>query len=148
MVKSKSKARNLTAFTRFRKTSTLKRSVAKKHDMRYTLGYEVEPGVIVPLYIKTPKDCLSSGVSRYNEASPWKMGFNVGEYEAWIRQYDGIWRKVEELLRQTSGQQSSKLEGAPLNNGKYVNPKPLTWDNEIRTRFREGNYSRFIEEIE
>ena len=115
--------------------------VANKHDMRYTLGYVVEPGVIVPLYIRTPGSCLSSGVSRYNKASSWKMGFNVGEDEAWIRQYDGIWRNVEELSRQTSGQHSCKL-----NNGKYVNPKLITWDNEIRTRFR-GNYPGFIEEI-
>ena len=44
--------------------------VANKHDTRYTVGYEVESGKIVPLCIKTPKDCLSSGVSRYNESSP------------------------------------------------------------------------------
>ena len=43
--------------------------VANGHDTRFTVGYEVEPGRIVPLYIKTPRDCLSSGVSRYNEAS-------------------------------------------------------------------------------
>ena len=48
--------------------------VANKHDTRYTVGYEVEVGKIVPLFIKTPKDCLSSGVSQYNESSPWKMG--------------------------------------------------------------------------
>ena len=51
--------------------------VANKHDARFTVGYEVEPGRIVPLCIKTPKYCLSSGVSRFNEASPWKMGFNI-----------------------------------------------------------------------
>ena len=32
--------------------------VANKHDTRYTIGYEVEPGKILPLCIKTPKDCL------------------------------------------------------------------------------------------
>ena len=72
--------------------------VANKHDTRYTIGYEVEPGKVVPLYIKTPKDCLSSGVTQYNESSPWKMGFNVGEDETWMRQYEAIWKKVEELL--------------------------------------------------
>ena len=56
--------------------------VANKHDTRYTIGYEVEPGKIVPLCIKTPKDCLSSEVTRYSESSPWKMGFNVGGDEA------------------------------------------------------------------
>ena len=38
--------------------------VANKHDTQYTIGYEVETGKIVPLCIKTPKDCLSSGVSQ------------------------------------------------------------------------------------
>ena len=33
--------------------------VANKRDTRYTIGYEVESGKIVPLYIKTPKDFLS-----------------------------------------------------------------------------------------
>ena len=72
--------------------------LASKHDTRYTIGYEVEPGKVVPLYIKTPKDCLSSGVTQYSESSPWKMGFNVGEDETWMRQYEAIWKKVEELL--------------------------------------------------
>ena len=79
------------------------------------------------------------GISRYNEISSWKMGFDVSEDEALIRQYDSIWRKVEELL-------SCKLGGTPLNNGKYINPKLITWNNEIRTRFR-GNYPGFIQEI-
>ena len=29
--------------------------VANKHDTRYTIGYETEPVIIVPLYVKTPK---------------------------------------------------------------------------------------------
>ena len=114
--------------------------IANKHDTRFTVGYEVEPGRIVPLYVKTPRDCMSSGISRYNEASSWKMGFNVSEDETWIQRYDGIWRKVEELL-------SCELGGAPLNNGKYVNPKLIFWNGENRTRFREGKYTRYIEEI-
>ena len=104
--------------------------VANKHDTRYTIGYETEQGKIVPLYMKTPKDCVSSGVSRYNESSPWKMGFNVGEDEVWIRQYEAISKKVEELLGQ-------KLEGEMLKNG-YINPKLITWDGEIRTKFKGG----------
>ena len=58
--------------------------VANKHDMRFTIGYELEPGKIIPLHMKTPKNCSSSGVSRYNEASAWKMGLNVSEDEAWV----------------------------------------------------------------
>ena len=39
------------------------------------------------------------------------------------------------------------LAGEPLSNGKYVNAKLITWDNEVRTRFREGKYIRYIDEI-
>ena len=42
--------------------------MVNKHDTRYTIGYEVEPGKVVPLYVKTPKDCSSSGVTQYNES--------------------------------------------------------------------------------
>ena len=110
--------------------------VANKHDTRYTVGYEVESGKIIPLCIKTPRDCVSSGVGRYNEASPWKMGFNVSRDEAWMQHYRAIWVRVEELLNQTSGQQSCKLTGEPLSSGEYVNAKLITWDGEIRTGFR------------
>ena len=106
-----------------------------KHDTRYTIGYETEQGKIVPLYIKTPKDCISSGVSRYNENSPWKMGFNVGEDEAWTQQYEAVLKKIEDLL-------GKKLEGEPLNNEKYVNPKLITWDGEIRTRFKGNSWGK------
>eukprot|EP00111_Clytia_hemisphaerica_P015271 TCONS_00045039-protein len=99
--------------------------VANKHDTRYTIGYETEQGKIVSLYIKTPKDCVSSGVSRFSENSPWKMGFNVIEDEAWVRQYEVILKKIVDLL-------GKKLEGEPLNNDKYINPKLITWDGEIR----------------
>jgi len=105
---------------------------ANKHDTRYTIGYETEQGKIVPFHIKTPKNCVSSGVSRYNENSSWKMGFNVIEDEVWVRQYEDISKKIEELL-------DKKLEGELLSNGKYINPKLITWDGEIRTRFK-GNF--------
>ena len=41
--------------------------VANKRDTRYNIGYEVELSKIVPLYIKTLRDCVSSGVSQFNE---------------------------------------------------------------------------------
>ena len=113
---------------------------ANKHDTRYIIGYETEPGTIVPLYIKTPRNCLSSGVSRYNEDSPWKMGFNVSDDEAWVKDYEAIWASIEECLLK------NRLEGKPLNNDKYLNAKLIIWDSQIRTRFR-GDYPGFIEEI-
>ena len=122
--------------------------VANKHDARFIVGYEVEPGRIVPLCIKTPKDCLSSGVSRFSEASPWKMGFNVSEDEAWVGQYEGIWWRICEILHAPGCgfEIGGTVTGEPLSNEKYINPKLITWDNEIRTRFR-GNYPGYIEDI-
>ena len=122
--------------------------VANKHDTRFIIGYEVEPGIIVPLYIRTPKDCLSSGVSRFNDSSPWKMGFNVGEDEAWVEQYEAIWWRICEKLHAPGCgfELGGRLAGEPLSNEKYINPKLITWDGEIRTRFR-GNHPGFIEEI-
>ena len=124
--------------------------VANKHDARFTVGYEAEPGRVVPLCIKTPKDCLSSGVSRFSEASPWKMGFNVSEDEAWVKQYEAIWWRVCEILHAPGCggfEIGGSLAGEPLNNGKYINPKLIFWNGENRTRFREGKYTRYIEEI-
>ena len=105
--------------------------VANRCDTRFIIGYEIELGVIVPLYIKTPKSCFSSGVGRYNESSPLKMGFYVMEDEAWMMQYVAVWETVEELLEQP-------LTGHPLRNG-WLNAKLITWDGKIRTRFVRNN---------
>ena len=123
--------------------------VANRCDTRFIIGYEVESGVIVPLHIKTPKSCFSSGVTRYNESSPWKIGFNVGEDEAWVQQYEAIWWRINEFLHAPGCggfELGGTLTGEPLSNGAYINPKLITWDGEIRTMFR-GNHPGFIEEI-
>ena len=99
---------------------------ANKNDTRYTIGYETAPGKIVPLYIKTPKNCLSSGVSRYNENSAWKMGFKVSEEPSWLKTYEMIWKKVSELV-------GHSLEGDPT--AEWINPKLITWEDVIKTKF-------------
>ena len=58
------------------------------------------------------------------------MGFKVSEDEAWVKDYEAIWITIEECLLKKS------LQGKPLSSGKYVNPKLITWDGEIRTGFR------------
>ena len=40
-----------------------------RQDMRYIIGYKEGPNKVIPLYVRTPKNCWSSGVSRYNENS-------------------------------------------------------------------------------
>ena len=95
---------------------------ANKCDTRFSIGYEVEAGEIMPLFIKTPKNCSSTGVSRYNDNSAWKMGFNVSEDLVWVRQYGAIWARIEELI-------FFKLDKSPLNNEKFINPKLITWED-------------------
>ena len=70
------------------------------------------------------------------------MGFDVSEDEAWVEDYKAIWMTIEECLLKNL----FSLEGKPLSNEKYINLKLITWDGEIKTRFR-GNYPGFIEDI-
>ena len=53
----------------------------------------------------------------------------MSEDEAWVKDYEAIWITIEECLLKKS------LQGKPLSSGKYVNPKLITWDGEIRTGF-------------
>jgi len=101
-------------------------AIANKADTRFTIGYEVEPGKVIPLYIKTPKNCWSSGVSRYNENSAWKMGFKVSEDPTWMKRYEMIWEKVSELV-------GHRLHGDPTT--EWINPKLITRGEDIKTRF-------------
>ena len=106
-------------------------NLANQHDTRYTIGYETEPGKVIPLYIKTPKKCHSSGCQKYDKNSAWKMGFDVSDDERWIIKFKAICDKIESLI-------SQKLSSPPLNNEKYINPKLLSWDGKICTRFNRA----------
>ena len=65
-------------------------------DCRYIVGYQVD-GVAIPLFIKTPKNIFSYGVSQYDKNSAYTMSFNVSEAEEWVAQYKKIWNEVEKL---------------------------------------------------
>ena len=58
-------------------------------DCRYIVGYQVDEALI-PLFIKTPKNVFSHGVSQYDKNSAYTMSFNVSEEEAWKTQYKKI----------------------------------------------------------
>ena len=47
-------------------------------DRCYIVGYQVD-GVLIPLFIKTPKNVFSYGVSQYNKNSACTMSFNFSE---------------------------------------------------------------------
>ena len=66
-------------------------------DCRYIVGYQVDGGLI-PLFIKTPKNIFSYGVSQYDKNSAYTMSFNVSEEKEWLSQYKKIWNEVESQL--------------------------------------------------
>ena len=63
-------------------------------DYRYIVGYQVDKSLI-PLFIKTPKNIFSYGVSQYDKNSAYTMSFNVSEEKEWVVQYKKIWNEVE-----------------------------------------------------
>ena len=89
-------------------------------DCRYIVGYQADGG-LVPLFIKTPKNIFSYGVSQYNKNSAYAMSFNASEEEVWETQYKKIWNEVESQLFEKMATEPIKREG------RYVNGKLKTW---------------------
>ena len=95
-------------------------------DCRYIVGYQVD-GVLIPLFIKTPKNIFSYGVSNYDKNSAYKMSFNVSEEKKWVSQYKKIWNEVESQLFE-------KLVTEPIKS-RCVYAKLKTWKERIKTNF-------------
>ena len=55
-------------------------------DCHYIVGYQAND-TLIPLFIKTPKDVFSCGVSQYDKNSTYTMSFNTSEEKAWKTQY-------------------------------------------------------------
>ena len=83
----------------------------------------------MPLFIKTPKNIFSFGVSQYDKNSAYTMLFNVSEEKKWVRQYKKVWNETESQLFE-------KMETKPIKKeDKYVNGKLKTWKERIKTNF-------------
>ena len=63
----------------------------------YIVDYHVDRALI-PLFIKTPNNIFSHGVSQYNKTSAYTMSFNDFEATEWMFQYKRTWTKVESQL--------------------------------------------------
>ena len=63
----------------------------------YIVGYQLDEALI-PLFIKTPRDIFSCGISQYDKNSVYTMSFNVSEEKEWVSQYKKIWNEVESEL--------------------------------------------------
>ena len=104
-------------------------------DCRYIVGYQADGG-LVPLFIKTPKNIFSYGVSQYDKNSAYTMSFNVSEEKEWVSQYKKIWSEVESQLFEN-------LATEPINGkGKYVHGKFKTWKQRIKTNFHGQDVPR------
>ena len=97
-------------------------------DCRYIVGYQVN-GALIPLFIKTPKNIFSYGVSQYDKNSAYTMSFNVSEEKTWKTQYEKIWNEVKSHLLEKLATEPIKREG------RYVNGKLKTWKERIKTNF-------------
>ena len=95
-------------------------------DCRYIVGYQVH-GAPTLLFIKTPKNVFSHGVSQYDKNSAYTMSFNVFEEKEWESRYKKIWNEVESDL-------FKKLATEPIKR-KYVRGKLKTWKKDIKTNF-------------
>ena len=97
-------------------------------DCRYIVGYQ-DDGVLMPLFMKTPKNIFSYGVSQYAKNSAYTMSLNVFEEKAWETQYEKIWNEVESLLFEKMVTEPIKREG------RCVNGMLKTWKVRIKTNF-------------
>ena len=75
-------------------------------DWRYIVGYQVDG--IISLFIKTPKNIFSYGVSQYDKNSAYTMSFNVSEASEWVLQYRKIWNEVESQLFEKTDNRTDK----------------------------------------
>ena len=88
-------------------------------DCRDIMGYQVDEA-LMPLFIKTPKNIFSYGVSQNDKNSAHTMSFNVSEEKAWVSQY-------KKILDEFESQLFEKLATEPIKGeGRYIHGKLKT----------------------
>ena len=95
-------------------------------DCCYIVGYQVD-GALIPLFIKTPKNLFSYGVSQNDKNSANSMSSNVFEEKEWVSQYKKIWNEVESQLFEEVA--TEPIKGRV----RYVHGKLKTWKERIKT---------------
>ena len=91
-------------------------SSSNRKDCRHIAFYQVDGGLI-QLFIKTPKNIFSYGVSQYDKNSTYTMQFNVSEEKESVSQCKKIWNEVKSQLIGEMATELIKREG------RYVNGK-------------------------
>ena len=88
-------------------------------DCHYIVGYQANEA-LAPLFIKTPKNIFSYGVSQYDKNSAYTMSFNVSEEKGWVSQCKKIWNDTDSKLFEKMATEPIKRED------RYVNGKLKT----------------------
>ena len=101
-----------------------------RKDHPYIIGCKGNEETIIPLFIKTPKNIFSYGVSQYDKNSAYKMTFNVSEVKEWSSQYKKIWDRVDSQLFEKLTTESIYIEE------KYIYGKLKTGKDCIKKNFR------------
>ena len=99
--------------------------ISRKNENKLYFLHLIE---VIPLFIKSPKDMFSYGVSQYKN-STYTMSVNVSEEKPWKAQYKKIWNEVKSQLFEKMATEPIKREG------RYVNGKLKTWKERIKTNF-------------
>ena len=79
------------------------------------------------------------------------MGFKISDDLEWQGRYNDIWWRITELVFAPGGLFDGKslglLNGKDPKNLSYINPKLITWNDEIKTRFNgwEDPYSKYVD---
>ena len=108
-----------------------------RKDCRYIVGHHVD-GALIPLFIKTPKNIFSYGVSRYDNNSAYTILFNISEEKGWVSQYKKIWNEVESQL-------FKKLATEPIKGErKGIYGKLKTWKERKKTNFHGQDVSYYM----
>ena len=69
-----------------------------KSDVRSIVGYKMEEGRVVSLYVKSAENSYSNGVNQYNGNSAWKMGLDISDDEKWMERYMALLKEIEARL--------------------------------------------------
>ena len=91
---------------------------SKDFHWRYIVGYQVDGQAIIPMFLKTPKNVFSYGVSQYDKNSIYTMSFNVFGVAKWVLQYRNTWNEVESQLLEKLTTEPIKREGKDMH-GKH-----------------------------
>ena len=96
---------------------------------RYIVSYQVDGETIIPLFIKTPKNIFSYGVSQHDKNSAYTISVNASETPEQVIQHRNIWNEIESQLLE-------KLTTEPIKgDGKYMHGKLKIWKDRIKTNF-------------